>query len=113
MIPGPLSALAERWRDDARLLRRHGAESQAEVVETHATELDEAVTEWWNEPLTLRQAEEESQLAYSTLQQYLAQGVLPNAGAKGKPRIRRRDLPRRGTRVSGPDIAQKILLRRL
>ena len=71
MIPGPLSALAERWRDDARLLRRHGAESQAEVVETHATELDEAVTEWWNEPLTLRQAEEESQLAYSTLQQYL------------------------------------------
>ena len=114
MNPGPLYALAERWREEARLLRRHGAEPQAELVETHASELDEAVAGWCNEPLTLRQAEEESQLAYSTLQQHLAQGVLPNAGTKGKPRVRRRDLPRRGTRLSdGPDISQKILLRRL
>ena len=114
MNTGRLYALAQRWRDEARLLRRHGAGPQAELVETHASELDEAVAGWWDEPLTLRQAEEESQLSYSTLQQYLAQGVLPNAGTKGRPRIRRRDLPYRGTRLSdGPDIAQKVLLRRV
>src|SRR5690606_18494257 len=97
----PLHALAERWREDARLLRRHGAEPQAEVVERHAAELDEAVVEWANEALTLRQAASESGLAYSTIQQYLAAGILPNAGKAGRPRIRRCDLPRRGTRLSG------------
>ena len=55
MNPARLYALAERWREEARLLRRHGAEPQAELVETHASELDEAVAGWWNEPLTSAQ----------------------------------------------------------
>ena len=95
------------------MLCRHGAEPQAELVETHAAELERAVAEWQNEPLTLREAAEEGGLAYSTLQTYLSHGILPNAGKPGRPRIRRCDLPFRGTRSNGPDIADRVLLRRL
>ena len=107
-------ALAEQWREDARALRRCGAMPQAEREEERARELEEVLGAWQGEALTLRQAEAESGLSYSTLQQYLSQGVLPNAGKPGRPRIRRCDLPRRGTRLSGgPDLASTVLRHRL
>jgi hypothetical protein len=45
----------------------------------------------------------------------LQTGTLPNAGAKNAPRIRRRDLPRKGTRLEAgpateePDLVCEIL----
>lgn len=114
-----LSEIAGRWRDEAAILRRRGAIAQAEVLDDVARELTEGIREWREEELTLREAADESGYAYSTLQQYIAEGRLPNAGEEGAPRIRRRDLPHRGNRQSqedgqdDPGFAEGILMRRL
>jgi hypothetical protein len=111
---GPLYGLVERWREDARGLHKNRAVHQAELLEDRARMLAEEIAAWENEPLTLRDAEAESGYSYSTLQQYLANGTLPNAGSPGRPRVRRRDLPYRGARsTDGPDIASSVLLSRL
>lgn len=109
-------ALAARWREEAELFRRRGLTDAATMADSYADELADTVRTWSLEALTLADAVAESGLAYSTLQQRIAAGTLPNAGTKGAPRIRRRDLPRRGTvqrpPPDGPDVAAEVLARR-
>ena len=111
---GPVTGsgdLAARWRADAEVLRRRGASAQAEALESCASELERWERERALEMLTLQQAAQESRYSYSWLQRQIADGSIPNAGDKGRPRIRRRDLPRKATRRerSEPDIAREIL----
>ena len=103
-----LYALAERWESDSEVLRRRGADALAKAWEEAARELSEELHAWEQEPLTLREAEEESGVAYSTLQQNVRAGLIPNAGDKGRPRIRRCDLHYRGAHSEG--IADRVLL---
>ena len=97
------------------MLRRRGAQAQAEVLEGCAGELGAAHREAQLEALTLSEAAEESGYTYSTLQKMLADGKLPNIGDKHRPRLRRGDLPRkagqlpRGPSVGEPDLAGTIL----
>ena len=92
--------LIERWREEASLLRRYAANDQADVLERLATELEVAAREWELEALTLEQARKESGFGYSTLQRLVSSGRVPNAGDRHRPRIRRKDLPRKpGHRV--------------
>lgn len=86
-----LRALADRWRKDADLLRRRGAPRQADALESAAEELSERLREWSLELLTLEQAAAEAGLSYDTVQRKVG-GELPNAGEKGRPRVRRCDL---------------------
>ena len=65
------------------------------MVESLADELEAAAEASLEEMLTLAEAAETSGYAYSSLERMVRRGELPNAGAKGNPRIRRRDLPRR------------------
>ena len=68
---------------------------------------------------SVEQAVAESGYSYSTLQQKVAAGAIPNVGDKGRPRVRRRDLPRKAAmpaaiRRSGePDLAGDVLATRL
>ncbi len=113
VLPGSLSELAERWRAEAALLHHRGAEAQAAVLDQCAAELEEAVRESQLEALTLREAEEESGYSYSALQKMVTKGELQNVGDRHRPRVRRRDLPRKVRRpephVHEPDLAGMIL----
>lgn len=91
----PLLSLAEKWRTDAELLRRYGDERGASVAELHADELEAAVAADRLDALTLKQASKESGYSYSRLHQLVSEGLIPNAGRRNAPRIRRHDLPRK------------------
>lgn len=81
------------WRSDAAKVRRLGAEPQAATLEACADALERALGEHDNEPLTIPQAATETGLSESHLYRVVSEGRVPNAGRKGRPRIRRRDLP--------------------
>ena len=109
------SELATRWRAEAAIMRRWGGEAQADAAEHAAAELDAWEREQALSELTLSEAAEESGLSYSTLQKQVAKGEIPNAGTKHRPRIRRRDLPRkpaRPQREGEPDLAGRVLAAR-
>ena len=119
MNTSPIRDLAQQWRAEAGLYRRRGMEAQACMTETFASELEQAVEGWELEDLTLEQASGESGWSYSSRQQRVGRGELPNAGQKGSPRIKRCDLPMKGGRArprveeGGPDLADEILSSRL
>lgn len=95
MIP---AGLPHEWRERAGLLRRYGAEAQAKTLEETAAELEAALTEAADVPLTLAEASRESGYSERRLRELVAEGKVPNAGERNRPRIRRGDLPRRGRR---------------
>jgi hypothetical protein len=105
-----LRKLAAEWRTVAGVLDSNGAPAQATVKRRDAEELEKTVRELELEALTLRQAEAESGYSYSCLQKALQSGKIENAGTKGRPRIRRGDLPHKPPTpvVDGPDIAGRI-----
>ena len=114
------TTLSSRWRSRAKLFRDHAGEPVARAYEKCAEELDQTWREWELEALTLDEAVEESGCSYSSLQGKVADGEIPNAGGKGKPRIRWCDLPKKGGRaqlnlqpVGAPDLAGDIILSRL
>lgn len=86
-----LQALADSWREDCELLARWGATQQAKTLESAAERLETAVREWKLELLTLEEAARETHWAYDTLQRKVGSEI-PNAGEKGRPRVRRCDL---------------------
>ena len=109
-----VQALTQRWRDDAVLLRRRGAEAQATALESCASDLEEEGRRLSLETLTLEQAEGESGYSYGALQKMVADGRLPNAGGHHRPRIRRCDLPRKPSAgregaKGEPDLASLVL----
>jgi hypothetical protein len=104
--------LAQRWRQEAALLRRRAASPQAEVLESCAADLEACVQERELEVLTLSQAAGESGFTYSALEKMVRRGAIANAGRRGAPRVRRRDLPHRanpGGRALAPDLAARVL----
>lgn len=89
-----LKALADAWKAEAAtLVRRYGDERTAHVCRLHAAELEEAIRAAEDETLTLTQAARESGYSSDHLRHLVADGTIPNAGEKGRPRIRRGDLP--------------------
>ena len=83
------------WREEAAQLKKRGLHEAASLMESLTDDLEAAARAWLDELLTLDKAAEISGYAYSSLERMVRRGELPNAGAKGSPRIRRRDLPRR------------------
>lgn len=109
-------ALVERWRADAEVLRRRGAEEVARVLEGCAEELEAFLESRRLEALSLQEAAAESGYAYDTLQRMVADDRIPNAGEKGDPRIERRHLPRKPPdrgEADGQEIAREVLRNRM
>ena len=109
--------LAVSWRREAEVLEKRGADTQASVLRSCAEDLEARLMEWQTTELTLEEASIESGYSYSTLQQKVAAGKIPNSGVKGKPRVRRCHLPVGAQRVSNtsetePDLATLVLSRR-
>jgi hypothetical protein len=110
-----LLEIASGWRARATMLREYGAEAQAAALDACAVELSDAIKAWQDEPLTLEEAVKESGYSYSTIQQKVAMGEIVNVGTRGRPRVKRYDLPRKAPRArfelaSGePDLAEQVL----
>lgn len=113
----PFDDLPNRWRSKAAELRRYGADEAAATLEQCADDLEEEWRVWQTEPLTLDEAAVESGYSRSSFERWIASGEIPNAGAEGSPRVRRRDLPRKldgaGTDPQTddglPDVAEEVL----
>lgn len=91
-----LLRLAVEWRQRAQQLREWGAgEGCAAAWEVAAGELEAAIREGKDELLTLQEAATESRYSERRLRELLAAGEIRQAGRKGRPRIRRGDLPRK------------------
>ncbi len=88
-----LEALAERWLSHADVLEGALDERGADLFRLHATELKEALRESEGETLTLAQAAAESGYSESRLRHLVSSGAIPQAGERGRPRVRRGDLP--------------------
>lgn len=101
--------LMASWREEAKLFQRRGAKSQAAALRSCADDLEGGFLDWQIEELTLEDASRESGYSYSTLQQKVACGEVANSGAKGRPRIRRCDLPRHGRSCHGAEDGEPLL----
>jgi hypothetical protein len=106
--------LAEQWRTEAGTLDRYEP-SMAKVCRDHADALDAALRSVADDTLDLTTAARESGYSVDRLRHLVADGALPNAGHKGKPRIRRGDLPmksRSGTSLFDAASIARSLIRR-
>ena len=93
-----LEDLAQRWRTDADVLRRRGAPTQADVLESCTAELVEELRSWGNKELTIFEAAEESGYSEDHLRDLVRSGRLPDnraPGSEGRILVRRSDLPRK------------------
>lgn len=87
--------LPNAWREKAETLRRYGASVQADVMDALAGEAEAAWATYQNDALTLAEASAEGGHSPEHLQALVASGRIENVGKKGRPRIRRRDVPKK------------------
>ena len=98
---GAMHDLVARWRSEAETVERCGHESTGKLIRRLAVEVDEALRDDQHETLTLAEAALESSYSTEHLRKMVASGTIPNAGEKGRPRIRRSDLLTRPTNGRG------------
>lgn len=92
-----LAALLTRWRETAATLRSEGYTQGADMTERRATELEDCLTALDAETLSVSQAASESGYSAEHVRRMLSENPTLNAGRKGKPLIRRSDLPRKAS----------------
>ncbi len=88
-----MHGLVARWHSEGETLERCGHESTGKLIRRLAVEVDEALRDDQDQTLTLAEAALESSYSTEHLRKMVASGTIPNAGEKGRPRIRRSDLP--------------------
>ena len=112
-----LEHAVERIRREADVLHACGALGNAEAMLHCVDVFEEALTEWWLEELTTREAAEELGVSDSAVQKRVRAGTLKSVAEKGGPRYRRCDLYERGphsvehlrTEDGQPDVAGELL----
>lgn len=113
MPRSPLDELADRLRDEAELFRRRGLDREADLEESLAEEVEEALRAHRREELTLKEAAAESGYSVKRLRELVRKGKIPDNrpdGSRGTIRVRRRDLPRKpaGDRDPEPSAVDSI-----
>ncbi len=91
------TTLSSRWRTRAKLFRDHADESVARAYEKSATELDEWLREQDERLFDLQEAATLSGYSADHLGRLVRDGIIPNAGRTGAPKIRLSDLPRKAS----------------
>lgn len=98
--------LLTRWRDEAETVERCGHGSTGKLIRRLTVEVEEALRDDQDETLTLAEAALESSYSAEHIRKMVASGMIPNAGERGRPRIRRGDLPVKrtnGSSLSSPE----------
>jgi hypothetical protein len=87
------AALVIHWRELAEILQSEGCNEVAAARERCATELENCLNAQTGEPLSISSAAKESGYTEEHVRRLLRENPDMNAGRKGKPLIRRGDLP--------------------
>ena len=87
--------LLRKWSEEEALYTRRGLTELAALMASIAEEVQSESERFLDEALTLAEAAEIAGYSYSRMEGLVRVGELPNAGEKGRPRVRRRDLPRK------------------
>ena len=96
MTNSTVSECIESWMREADQYAQRGvAVEGANTLRRCATELQAALQAEGQRPLSLAEAAEVSSYSEDHIGRLVRQGVIPNAGRKGKPSVRLSDLPRR------------------
>ena len=108
LLPGGVAKL--------RRLSGAGMSPSSKLIRRLAVEVDEALRDDQDEALTLAEAALESSYSAEHLRKMVAAETIPNAGGKGRPRIRRGDVPlkrvtKRGSLGTPEDDARAFLNR--
>lgn len=108
-----ITPLLERWRDEARLLRKRSCPHQANLIESLVEEAQVFLADQSEETVNLQRASELSGYSAAHLGRLIRQGKIPNAGRPGAPRIALKDLPRKRVAqdVSAPHIDRTQIVR--
>lgn len=92
----PVAGLLERWQREATELNgRYSQPALAGLTSQHIRELEDALTQEADEPLSLVEAAKVSGFSDDYLGRLVRRGTLKNVGRRGAPRVRRGDLPRK------------------
>lgn len=107
MNPHPL---IEKWRRESDLFERRGLSNLAAMARSFADDLAAYEIEHGLEALTLTQASAESGYSAAHLSRAIAEERIENVGDSGRPRIRRKDLPRKIAPApdNGPDLVGAV-----
>ena len=97
MTTDSLSALGKRWRLEASLYMRDGANAQACILNRCADDLEDAQQAVRSTLLSLSDAAAASGYSADYLGRLVRRGQIQNYGRKGSPKIRLMDLPLRPT----------------
>ena len=100
--------LVARWQHRAEDLRPY-APAAAAAFEHAAAELESALRAADADLLTLKEAAQESGYSADHLGRLIRDGVVPNAGRRHAPRIRRADLPRKAATLAATANAPHLL----
>jgi hypothetical protein len=87
-----LTQACRKLRQDAEIVRAFGSDQTAVTIEACVDEFEIAIESWLDERLTPTQAGLEGPLAAATVAKHVREGRLPQAGRRGAPLVRRRDL---------------------
>src|SRR5438552_2613779 len=90
--------LIRRLRQEAAFLRKHGSTEAACTKDEDANIVEEFLTQYHLEALDLTAAAAESGYTAQYIGDLLRSGEIENVGEKGRPLIRRQDLPKKGNR---------------
>ncbi len=94
-IPPAALRLAARWRADAAVLRRYGADDRAELVERLAAEMEAEMQAGGSETIGLEAAAELSGYSAAHVRRLLREGRLRNLGSARSPAFLADELPRK------------------
>ena len=101
---------AAKWSAEAEVMQQRGAlVNGAALIEEVLQDFDSTIGDFWNQTLTLTEASRESGYSIDHIGLLIRQGVIHNAGRLHAPRIRRRDLPRKPTRLPGTAQSLKLV----
>lgn len=86
--------LITHWREEAAVLRRRADPRGARILESVAKELEDALAEWRNAPITPAEAEAEGVCTAEAVRKAVREGRAENLGTPTRVQVRRQDLPR-------------------
>ncbi len=98
-----LDSLPKAWRARADAFAEHHCDELAAAYRQAADELDQVLSTCEDELLNLKQAESASGYSADHLGRLVREGKIPNAGRTNAPKIRRRDLPGKASRLRAQD----------
>ena len=102
-FPAGPAALAARWREDAQVLRRYGANSRARMLEQMAAELESSTAAEATAIVGLSVAAQLSGFTRAHLRRLIREGKLIAARSDGgEVQVRLSDLPRKAPHGGNP-----------